>query len=128
MESPSQSRTSRPTSQERERASQYLDTMKAKWRFAKTMPQWPHWFILRKEGSGREFDFLERLIKRCGYGDPWGKRHDFYLVRGKFKYWVLDDVLNRAAPIPNAEVRRRGERWLKRHGMKVGPYGHAIHA
>jgi hypothetical protein len=39
---------------------------------------------------------------------------------------VIDNVLNRAAPISNAEFRKRGERWLARRGMKVGPYGRPI--
>jgi type I restriction enzyme, R subunit len=32
------------------------------------------------------------------------ERTDSYLVIRKFKYWVIDNVLNRAAPISNAEV------------------------
>jgi hypothetical protein len=90
------------------------------------MPQWPHWYVFREDGSAREFDFLDRLIKHFGYEDSWGKRTDSYLVIGKFKYWVIEDVLNRAAPISNAEVRRRGSRWVARRGKKIGPWGRLI--
>jgi hypothetical protein len=96
------------------------------WQFAKSMPQWPHWYVVREDGSAREFDFIDRLIKKFGYPDTWGKRTDFYLVIGKFKYWVIEDVLNRAAPISNVEMRRRGSRWLARRGKKIGPYGRPI--
>ena len=90
------------------------------------MPQWPHWYILREWGNAREFDFVARLIKKFGYPDGWGKRTDSYLVIGKFKYWVIEDVLNRAAPISNAEFRKGGLRYAARHGKKIGPYGRLI--
>ena len=96
------------------------------WKFSKSMPQWPHWYVLRDDGSAREFDFVDRLIKKFGYEDNWGTRKNSYLVIGKFKYWVIEDVLNRAAPISNAAMRRRGLRYLARHGKKIGPYGRLI--
>jgi hypothetical protein len=60
------------------------------------MPQWPQWYVLREDGSLREFDFVARLIKDFRYQDRWGTRNDYYLVIGTFKYWVIEDVLNRA--------------------------------
>ena len=51
---------------------------------------------------------------------------DSYLVIGKFKYWVIENVMNRAAPISNAEVRKRGLKYLGRHGKKIGPWGRLI--
>ena len=44
------------------------------WKFAKSMPHWPHWYVLREDGSAREFDFVNRLIKKFGYPDKWGSR------------------------------------------------------
>jgi len=114
----------KPSKADIARAGAYISSMQ--WKFAKSMPQWPHWYVFREDGSAREFDFLDRLIKHFGYEDSWGKRTDSYLVIGKFKYWVIEDVLNRAAPISNAEVRRRGSRWLARRGQKIGPYGRPI--
>lgn len=97
------------------------------WRFSRTMPQWPHWYIIRGEGNRREdFDRLATLIKREGAGDTWGRQTRRYLRIGKHKYWVLGDIINRAAPIPSAEVRRRGQLWLRQHGKRVGPYGNLI--
>jgi len=69
---------------------------------------------------------VAKLIKKFGYEDTWGKRADSYLVIGKFKYWVIEDPLNRAAPISNAEVRKRGLRYISRHGKNIGPYGRLI--
>jgi len=92
------------------------------------MPQWPHWYVLREWGNAREFDFVERLITKYGYKDVFakGRTPDSYLVIGKFKYWVIGRVLNMAAPISNTEMRKRGERWLAKHGKIIGPYGHPI--
>jgi hypothetical protein len=106
------------------RARAYINSMD--WKFARTMPQWPHCYVFREDGSARDFDFVARLIKKFGYADPWGKHTRFYLVIGKFKYWVIEDVLNRAKPISNAEVKKRGLRYLARHGKKIGPYGRLI--
>ena len=114
----------KPTKDEMARARAYIKSMD--WQFAKTMPQWPHWYVRRENGSAREFDFVNRLIKKSGYSDKWGKRRDSYLVIGKFKYWIIEDVLNRAAPVSNEEVRKRGLRWLARHGKKIGPWGRLI--
>jgi hypothetical protein len=97
------------------------------WRFAKTMPQWPHWYIIRGEGNRcRDFDRLAQLVHRHGENDKWGSKTRCYFRVGSYKYWVLDEVMNRAEPIPSAEVRRRGEAWLRAHGKRVGPYGNLI--
>jgi len=121
---PSKKKLSTPTKGQIARARAYIDSMD--WRFAGSMPQWPHWYILRERGSAREFDFVAHLIKEFGYDDKWGARNDAYLIIGRFKYWVIDDVLNRAAPVSNVEVRRRGLRWLARHKKKLGPYARPI--
>jgi hypothetical protein len=114
----------KPSKDEIARTRTYINSMD--WKFAKSMPQWPHWWVLREDGSAREFDFVARLIKKFGYPDKWGTRTGYYLVIGKFKYWVIEDVLNRAAPLSNAEFRRRGMRYCARHGKKIGPYGRLI--
>src|SRR5438093_5541892 len=87
----------KPSKEELARARAYINSME--WEFAKSMPQWPHCYVLREDGSAREFDFVNRLIKKFGYPDKWGSRTDFYLVIGKFKYWVIEEVMNLAAPI-----------------------------
>ena len=114
----------KPSKDDVARVRKYVDSMD--WKFAKSMPQWPHWYVLREDGRAREFDFVNALIKKFGYPDLWGNGTKHYLAFGKFKYWIEDNVLNRAAPISNAEVRRRGDKWLARHGMKSGPYGRPI--
>jgi len=114
----------KPTKEQIARTRKYINSMD--WEFSRSMPQWPHWYVLKEDGSVREFDFVARLIKRFGYPDAWGARTDYYLVIGKFKYWAIDNVLNRATPISNAEMRKRGLRYAAHHGKKIGPYGRLI--
>ena len=114
----SMKKSSKPNKGEIARVRAYIQSMD--WRFARSMPQWPHTYVLREWGSPREFDFIARLINKFGYRDNWGKRTDAYLVIGKFKYWVIEDCLNRAAPISNAEVSKRGSRYAARHRKESG--------
>jgi hypothetical protein len=114
----------KPAKEQIARTRAYINSME--WKFSKSMPQWPHWYVLREDSSAREFDFLHRLIRKFGYPDKWGSRTDYYLVVGKFKYWAIDNVLNRATPISNAEMKKRGLRYAARHGKKIGPYGRLV--
>lgn len=45
-----------------------------KWRFAKTMPKWPHWYVMKQWNPGREAEFMElvRLIFKEGRDEKWG--------------------------------------------------------
>lgn len=80
------------------------------WRFARTMPQWPHWYIVGGEGNRwRQFNRFANLIEEYGEEDRWGRQTFCYLRVGSYKYWVMDNIINRAAPILSSEVRRRGE-------------------
>ena len=45
-----------------------------RWRFAKTMPQWPHWYVMKYWNPGREPEFIE-LVRRIfeeGRDEQWG--------------------------------------------------------
>src|SRR5512143_3490428 len=97
------------------------------WRFARTMPQWPHWYIVGGKGNqSRQFNRFANLIKEYGEEDRWGRHTLCFLRIDSYKYWVMGEIINRAAPIPSTEVLRRGKEWLRRHGKKIGPYGYLI--
>ena len=87
------------------------------WRFAKSMPDWPHWYCLRKDaGDPDGFEVLARHIVEDGYlaefrperREAWAVRR--YLDVGDFHYWIMDDtpeaatLINRAQH-PNVAVR-----------------------
>lgn len=101
------------------------------WTFAKTQPQWPHWYVLKKDWpSATDFRWFLKLVRSHGYLDRWGHWSEHYLVLGSFKYWGWDEagdaIINRSAPLMNSEVRRRGEIWLKRNKKCMGPYGRPV--
>lgn len=61
-----------------------------KWIFAKTMPDNPHWYTLRKDVEDEKvFDLLVQYIRDFGtkekYGKTWYKKLD---ING-FKYWTM---------------------------------------
>lgn len=89
------------------------------WRFAKTMPQWPHWYCLHsKTPDPAVFPRFVRHIREAGYlaefrpvdRAAWAQRR--YLDVGPFHYWTMDDdersvtLINRAEH-PNVAVRCR---------------------
>ena len=43
------------------------------WRFAKTMPDWPHWYVMKPWNPGREAEFMElaRRIFEEGRDEQW---------------------------------------------------------
>ena len=45
-----------------------------KWRFAKTMAQWPHRYVMEDWNPGREAEFIElvRRIFEQGRDEQWG--------------------------------------------------------
>lgn len=49
----------------------YIDEVR--WQFAKTMPQWPHWYTVRawRPDLEAEFEAFSRLIRRRGVVAPW---------------------------------------------------------
>jgi hypothetical protein len=61
------------------------------WRFARTVPEHPHWYALRDWLSSEQqttFDWLADLITRHGYtGRFWGRDWTYLDLADGFKYW-----------------------------------------
>jgi hypothetical protein len=87
------------------------------WRFARTMPQWPHWYCLRDKCDDQAAFFaFVRHIQCNGYEaefrpeqrDAWARRR--YLDLGDYHYWTMDEtvegttLINRALH-PNVAIR-----------------------
>jgi hypothetical protein len=82
------------------------------WRFAKTMPQWPHEYTVRAWRPDLEEGFcaFASLIRTQGVVKPWPRdaarpryRHP-YLELDDWQYWTMSpdieeaEVINRARP------------------------------
>ena len=51
----------KPSKEQIARARAYINSMD--WKFARTMPQWPHCYVFREDGSARDLDFLLASLK-----------------------------------------------------------------
>lgn len=69
------------------------------WKFAKTMPEIPHNYIVRDpltEDDKKIFDIFNEFIKKNGYTEKfYSKEYKYYNI-GEHKYWVDENILNRA--------------------------------
>lgn len=80
------------------------------WRFARTMPQWPHEYTVRGWEPPRTADFeaMAALTRELGQVRPWPygssmpRYHHAYLQIDGWEYWIMDgpisetEVINRA--------------------------------
>jgi hypothetical protein len=71
------------------------------WRFAKSMPQWPHWYTLRKQWDDAEFTEVVTTMRAGGFTEYWhGRKFRAFNLNG-YKYWTMgapadvETVLNR---------------------------------
>jgi hypothetical protein len=77
----------------------------AKYRFAKTMPQYPHWYTLRSTWKFYS-DFRDAVLAIRHYGkrEYWFGREFIYYYAGEYKYWTMGDDLQHTILINRAEV------------------------
>ncbi len=68
------------------------------WTFAKTMPETPHEYIVRNvlsKSDKKLFDDFKARIDQEGYSGKFRSNSYLYLNIGNYKYWVIDNILNR---------------------------------
>ena len=67
----------------------------ARWVFAKTMPQWPHWYTLRGWNDYKEFMAFCHLIRSTGVYQKKTHWTRMYLDFGDYYYWTMSkDIEN----------------------------------
>jgi hypothetical protein len=103
---------------------EFIDAVE--WRFAKTMPRWPHWYVVKDWYPDRESEFIE-LVRRIfeegqdelfAVGLPY-ERTVRYLYAGDYKYWVMDPTVEETTLINRARVDGKGPTDLGRPMLKV---------
>jgi hypothetical protein len=63
-------------------------------RFAKTMPQWPHWYVVRAPENEEIYVALFNAIREHGYDQKFRGRPQRYLELGDgYKYWAMTTFL-----------------------------------
>lgn len=63
------------------------------WTFAKTMPETPHWYILKKNAKDAK-PFIEavRFIQQNGLPSEFDGVTYNYLSLDKYKYWTMGNI------------------------------------
>jgi hypothetical protein len=84
----------------------------ARWQFAKTMPQWPHEYTLRRQHNPATFEAAVRFIREHGYRARWGRAIRTYVNLDGKRYWTMGAPVEQTILINRADldpVERGGE-------------------
>jgi SAM-dependent methyltransferase len=78
-----------------------------RWIFAKTMPQNPHYYTLRKEWRNDPlFDEVVRVMRKIGYVEYWhGKPFTMVNING-YKYWTMGAPVSETILINRAQINK----------------------
>lgn len=80
---------------------------RSKWKFAKTMPQIPHYYTLRKDAErDQEFLGFAQFIRDFGYDASFGKTRYRYADFDGWQYWTMGFVLDSTILINRAQTNR----------------------
>ena len=66
----------------------------AKWTFAKTMPQWPHEYIVRERVDEKLFEQLVRHIRANGFEGAFYQETFIYFEEDGMLYWTMGAPIN----------------------------------
>lgn len=84
-----------------------------RWTYAKTMPEWPHEYIVRKNVDENLFVKLVNHIRENGYMGRFYNRPITYFDQAGWTYWTMGEpieettVINRCLKENTFEVRER---------------------
>ena len=89
--------------------------LEAKWTFAKTMPQWPHEYIIRERVDGNLFEQLVRHIRANGHEEAYYTEKYIYFEEDGLLYWTMGepieetDIINRCRKESSYECRLKND-------------------
>jgi hypothetical protein len=70
---------------------EFIDSLE--WTFAKTMPEWPHEYIVRDRVDEKLFVLLVRHIREHGYPGKFYQKDITYLDEAGIVYWTMGEPL-----------------------------------
>ena len=83
------------------------------WTYAKTMPEWPHEYIVRKQVDDELFEQLVHHIRANGYeGNFYKETHIFFDEGGK-TYWTMGASLEETTIINRCKQEDTYERRIQ---------------
>jgi hypothetical protein len=83
------------------------------WTFAKTMPDWPHHYIVRNKVDENLFVRLVEHIRRFGYQGWFYKKQLTYFDEDGFMYWTMGNPIDETTVINRARKEGSYENRLK---------------
>ena len=76
-----------------------------KWIFAKTMPETPHFYTLRRTWRDeKEFESIVEYIREHGVKEKFEGKEYIYLHLGDFKYWTMGEAVKDTILINRAKI------------------------
>jgi hypothetical protein len=94
---------------ERDRVETFIK--ESPWAFAKTMPQCPHWYVVRSPKNEEAFVAFVRHIRENGVAEIHEGRTYLYFYCGDHKYWTMGNptpetiIINRTLVVEGAGLR-----------------------
>jgi hypothetical protein len=86
---------------------------KEKWTYAKTMPKWPHEYIVKKNVDEKLFISLVQFIREKGYVGHFYKKVIIYYDFSEYTYWTMGAPINETTIINRALKENCYENRLK---------------
>ena len=83
------------------------------WVFAKTMPKWPHEYIVRERVDQELFEHLVRHIRTHGYEGRFYQKTLTYYDEGGITYWTMGAPLEETTVINRCREEDTYERRLQ---------------
>lgn len=81
---------------------------RARWRFARTMPDQPHEYTVRGETPDEEFHWFVLYISDHGHRAKYGGRYYTYLKVDAWRYWTMGAPVGETTIINRAKVSEGG--------------------
>jgi hypothetical protein len=80
-----------------------------RWVYAKTMPEIPHEYTLRRRQDPATFDRAVAFIRAHGWRARWGRSWHTYYSLGAWKLWTMGAPVGPATPLVNRALLEPGE-------------------
>ena len=84
-----------------------------KWTYAKTMPEWPHEYLVRERVDESLFEQLVNHIRRHGYEGKFYRKAITYYEESGMVYWTMGAPVDETIIINRCKKKNTYEQRLK---------------